>query len=137
MRLMPGHLAGAHELFDEVMAILLWLPPLPRQSEITPLNSTGNETVDVNNITVETGHWSFTTKPIYGKCRIPLRQSGRNVLSANWTSIRHFINAVRVVARRPDTPSFFARIFSIDEFFVSSEAVAYIGFAGTLHPEDS
>ncbi len=50
----------------------------------------------------------------------------------------NFINAVRVVARRQATPaaSFFARIFGYPNFELSMEAVAYIGFAGSLRPED-
>jgi hypothetical protein len=42
------------------------------------------------------------------------------------------------VARRQATPaaSFFARIFGYDNFELSMDAVAYIGFAGSLRPED-
>jgi hypothetical protein len=49
-----------------------------------------------------------------------------------------FINAIKVVARRQGTPapSFFARIFGYDDFELAADAVAYIGFAGTLQPED-
>jgi len=55
-----------------------------------------------------------------------------------------FINAVRVVARRQRsgaptaTPvaSFFAQIFGFRDFELSAEAVAYIGFSGTLAPGD-
>jgi hypothetical protein len=45
-----------------------------------------------------------------------------------------FINALRVKTRRQDTPStsFFARILGYENFFLSREAIAYIGFAGTL-----
>lgn len=130
-----GSLAGAHELFDKDNGDLTVAAAIAEAERVTPLNSTGNEMVNVNNITVETGHWSFTTSQF---------TASENTTQVEWQERPFseldldpaFINAVRVVARRPDTPSFFARIFSLDEFLVSSEAVAYIGFAGTLHPED-
>jgi Flp pilus assembly protein TadG len=129
-----GSLAGAHELFDDDGNLTV-AAAVAEAERITPLNSTGNVMVDVNNITVETGHWSFTSSQF---------TASENTTQVEWQERPFseldldpaFINAVRVVAQRPDTPSFFARIFSLDEFFVSSEAVAYIGFAGTLHPED-
>jgi Flp pilus assembly protein TadG len=48
----------------------------------------------------------------------------------------NFINAVRARTRRQNIPitSFFARIFGYDSFEGFAEAVAYIGFAGTLKP---
>jgi hypothetical protein len=51
----------------------------------------------------------------------------------------NFINAVRVYARRSDTPtlSFFARIFGFQDFIMSAHAVAYCGFAGELNPFDT
>ncbi len=50
-----------------------------------------------------------------------------------------FINAVRVTTRREDTPaaSFLARIFGHDDFKVKTSAVSYVGFAGTLEPEEA
>jgi len=44
-----------------------------------------------------------------------------------------------VVARRQATPaaSFFARIFGYQNFQLSAEAVAYLGFAGSLMPEEA
>jgi len=48
----------------------------------------------------------------------------------------NFINAIRVRTRRQATPadSYFARIFGYQNFTLSTDAVAYIGFAGTLTP---
>ena len=50
----------------------------------------------------------------------------------------NFTNAVKVTTRREATPivAFFARIFGIENFQRTATAVAYIGFAGTLTPED-
>jgi hypothetical protein len=51
----------------------------------------------------------------------------------------NFINAIRVKTRRQDTPSasFFARIFGYESFSLATEAIAYIGFAGTLAPGEA
>ncbi len=109
---------------------------------------TGAIAVDVNweegqnageNVDVQRGHWSFglgslergfypndSTEPV----------DLWNVTTAELDSNIDFINAVRVVARRQEnpTPSFFARIFGYDDFQLAADAVAYIGFAGTLGP---
>jgi hypothetical protein len=47
-----------------------------------------------------------------------------------------YINAVKVVARRSDTPAlaFFAQFLGYDGFEMQAEAVGYIGFSGTLSP---
>ena len=105
---------------------------------------TGAIAVDVNwpdGTDVQRGHWSFglgnlqrgfypndSTEPV----------DLWNVTAAELDSNLNFINAVRVVARREATPaaSFFARIFGRDNFQLNKEAVAYIGFAGSLMPED-
>lgn len=88
---------------------------------------------------VQRGHWQFSA------------DSGKGVFSPNSSTIpaqlwdytteqlnnnTNFINAVRVVAHREATPaiSFFAHILGFTGFNVSAEAVAYIGFAGTLEP---
>ena len=45
-----------------------------------------------------------------------------------------FINAVKVITRRETTPavSYFARIFGYQSFIKSAQAIAYIGFAGSV-----
>lgn len=45
-----------------------------------------------------------------------------------------FVNAVKVIARRENAPaaSYFAQLFGYEDFAVSAEAVAYIGFVGSL-----
>jgi len=51
----------------------------------------------------------------------------------------NFINAIRVRTRRQDTPalSLFASILGHNNFSLSTEAIAYIGFAGTLAPGEA
>ncbi len=87
---------------------------------------------------VERGHWSFTTgafAPTELTQPVDLWGVAPEELDANPA----FINALRVKTRREDTPSasFFARIFGYEDFSLSKEAIAYIGFAGTLAPGEA
>jgi hypothetical protein len=84
---------------------------------------------------VQRGHWSFATRtftPNASTAPVNLWDVTTAELDANL----NFINAVRTVSRRSATPatSFFAKIFGYDDFQLSTDAVAYIGFAGTLTP---
>ena len=83
------------------------------------------------------GHWSFATRsftPNASLAVIDLWNASTEELDLN----PDFINAVRVITRREATPvvSFFARIFGYENFQLTADAVAYIGFAGTLGPGD-
>lgn len=88
------------------------------------------------NVDVQRGHWSFATHTFTANDSLFPVDLDRTTdeLDADL----NFINAVRVVARRQATPaaSFFARIFGFDHFELSMDAVAYIGFAGSLRPQD-
>ena len=86
---------------------------------------------------VERGHWSFTTRtfiPDDNDYYTHVWDLSPEELNAE----PNFINAIRVRARRQVTPvaSFFARIFGYENFSASAEAVAYLGYAGTLGPEE-
>jgi len=90
---------------------------------------------------IQRGHWSFglTTLsrgfyPNASTAPVDLWDVTTEELDADVD----FINAVRVVSRRQATPvaSFFARIFGHASFELSADAVAYLGFAGTLLPHD-
>ena len=86
---------------------------------------------------VERGHWSFadeTFTPNASIAPVDLWDVTDDVLDANLD----FINAVRVRTRREGIPAaaFFARIFGYEGFSLEAEAVAYLGFAGTLTPFD-
>jgi Flp pilus assembly protein TadG len=107
-------------------------------------NNSEKLTVDVNwnpgdNIgsDIERGHWSFATRTFTPKDVLTppvLWNVDDSVLDGD----ENFVNAVRVRARREQTQaaSFFARILGFTGFNVSAEAVAYIGFAGKLNPEE-
>lgn len=91
-----------------------------------------NDGADVD---VQRGHWRFADSTFTANAStgaVDLWGVSEEDLDQNL----NFINAVRVVARRQATPaaSFFARIFGFDNFELFREAVAYIGFAGTLAP---
>lgn len=83
------------------------------------------------------GHWCFATgtfTPNESTASVDLW----NVSTAQLDADINFINAVRVTARRQAMPiaSFFAGIFGHESFEGAADAVAYIGFAGTLLPYD-
>lgn len=108
---------------------------LVNKSDQTPVEvqwSGGNEG------DVERGHWNFATKTFTTNSSTqPVNPGGKS--DEDLDNDPNFINAVRVRTRRQDTPaaSFFAGIFGHENFSLSTEAIAYIGFAGTLAPGDS
>jgi hypothetical protein len=86
---------------------------------------------------VQRGHWSFATRtfaPNDSLLPVPLWDFSFEELDQN----PNFVNAVRVRTRREDTPaaSFLAKVFGIENFTLSGEAIGYIGFAGSLNPFD-
>lgn len=85
---------------------------------------------------VERGHWSFATRTFTPNDSLSPVDLW-NVSPAALDSNTNFINAVRVRTRREATPaiSFFAQIFGFQNFGLSTESVAYIGFAGSIQPE--
>ena len=91
---------------------------------------------------VQRGHWSFGLGNLEGG----FYQSDNttpvnlyNVTTQQLDEDPNHINAVKVITRREQSEiaSFFARIFGYAGFQQSAEAVAYIGFAGTLLPTEA
>jgi Flp pilus assembly protein TadG len=139
-----GALAGARFLYNEHGTAVNSGANLIAYNAATAnkaMGLTGAIAVDVNwpdGTDVQRGHWSFATRIFTANdslVAVPLWG-----VSDEWLDnpASNFINAVRVVTRRETTPvaSFFARIFGHQSFQLSAEAVAYIGFAGTLEPGD-
>ncbi|MFO7559455.1 MAG: TadG family pilus assembly protein [Desulfobacterales bacterium] len=86
---------------------------------------------------IQRGHWSFASRvftPNDSTSPVDLWNVSDDVLDADL----NFINAVQVTVRREATPitSYFAKIFGHESFEKSASAIAYIGFTGTLRPED-
>lgn len=110
-----GALAGASMLFDDKGELTRDKADLEANA-VASSNTTGTQNVD--EITVEIGSWSFETRKFTAD------------------PDEELINAVRVQTDRSDTPSFFAKILGFDDFFVSADAVAIIGYAGDLFIDD-
>lgn len=137
-----GALAGARFLYDESGEYvngdanqIAHDAATANRSENLPaeVHWSGGNTGDV-----ERGHWSFLTRaftPSDNGDHTQIWDVSPDELDSNL----NFVNAIRVRTRRQDTPavSFFARIFGYENFFLSTEAIAYIGFAGTLAPGEA
>jgi Flp pilus assembly protein TadG len=102
--------------------------------------------VDVSTADVERGHWCFSCiDDETGEKGTFTANPSTNIVDLVGKTTEeldienNFINAVRVYARRTDTPalSFFARIFGFQNFLMSAQAVAYRGFSGKLNPFDA
>ncbi len=133
-----GALAGARFLYNDDGTVNTGANQIAYNA--TTANKSEKVAVDVhwtggNDGDVQRGHWCFATRtftPNDSLVPVDLWNVSDEDLDAN----PNFINAVRVVSRRDTTPaaSFFARIFGHANFYLSAEAVAYIGFAGNLAP---
>jgi hypothetical protein len=139
-----GALAGAAELYtDDGQSVdtdanqIGFDAAVANFSEQSPVevNWTGGNVGDV-----QRGHWSFGLGSLPrgftpNDSTAPVALWG--VTTAELDENPNFINAVRVRTRRQNTPiaSWFARIFGRESFEGFAEAVAYIGFAGTLKTE--
>ena len=141
-----GALAGAGSLYlDEGLAVNEGANQFAYDAAIA--NMSENKPVEVNapftnQDDVQRGHWSFglgsLSRGFYQSDNTaPVQLWGRTTLQLDEDP--DFINAVRVVTRRDQSEiaSFFARIFGHTGFKQSAEAVAYIGFAGTLKPAEA
>lgn len=136
-----GALAGARYLYNED-GTLVNVGANQIASDAATANKSEKIAVEVNwsggnTGDVQRGHWSFATRtftPNDSTAPVDLW----NVSAEELDQDPDFINAVRVVTRREAFPasSFFARIFGRENFSLAAQAIAYIGFAGTLTPGD-
>jgi Flp pilus assembly protein TadG len=136
-----GALAGARFLYnDDGTAVntganqIAYDAATANMSEraLVEVNWTGGNEGDA-----QRGHWSFATGNFNANdSTVPTEFW--NVSEAELDADPDFINAVRVTARRQAMPiaSYLARIFGHENFQDAVNATAYIGFAGTLLPED-
>ena len=138
-----GALAGAGELYlNSGEQINTGCNAVAEAAATT--NSAQNNAVEVNANTgsnsgdVQRGHWRWTDHsftPDDSLAAVVLNAVTNADLDANM----NFINAVRVIARRQTTPavSFFSHLLGFSDFQMQSEAIAYIGFAGTFLPGEA
>lgn len=136
-----GALAGARRLyFPDGTAV----NPDANQVayEMAIINNSERIAVEVNDPTsntgdVQRGHWSFATQTFSPSNRTTLPDLW-DISSADLDADVTYVNAVKVRTRRQSSKavSFFARILGFTGFNAAAEAVAYIGFAGKMAPED-
>jgi hypothetical protein len=139
-----GALAGAQVLFSVgATEITINTEANTTAWQVARSHLSDSKTVDVALNEVQRGHWCFSCiDPDTDKKGVFTPNPSTAVIDLVGKTTEYldtdptFINAVRVYARRSDTPapSFFARIFGFQDFLVSAHAVAYIGFAGKLLP---
>lgn len=126
-----GALAGALKLFNEDGSIN------PGANEIARNAAEANksEKEDVEVASVERGHWSFATKTFTPNDSLEQTELW-DVSFAELDTNPAFINAVRVYTQRAQIPAtlYFARIFGKESQQMQAQAIAYIGFAGTIEP---
>jgi Flp pilus assembly protein TadG len=100
-------------------------------------NNSGGNPVPAPN--VEIGHYSFAsfwgspgtfTVNMTGSQMTDWQTQSFSTLNGN----TNFINAVRVTVSRTDVPRFFSMIFGSSPLTVTVQAMAYVGFAGSLPP---
>lgn len=139
-----GALAGAQVLYNDAGTSV---NAGANAVAIQYAQSNRSEKVVVDVESVERGHWNFydhpglparTFTPNDSLAPVSLWDVTTEELDAN----TDFINAVRVVTVRRNNPAnlprhFFARVFGAAPSQIRTTAVAYIGFAGTLRPEEA
>jgi len=136
-----GALAGAGALYvNNGTAIDANANTVAQQIAAANLSEKVAVEVDADQSTgdVQRGHWSFASRaftPNASLATVDLWGVSTAALDAD----PNFINAVRVRVHRQATPAttFLAAIFGSASFSASAEAIAYIGFAGTLGPGDA
>ncbi|MDR5899538.1 Tad domain-containing protein [Halomonas vilamensis] len=101
-------------------------------------NNSQNETVEI--ISALRGHWSFGSRTFTADdSLVPADLFEKTTAELDeYDPFEPFINAVEVVTARQQTPveAFFGRVLGFEGYEASARSVAYIGFAGTLRPED-
>lgn len=128
-----GALAGAGVLFNDADGALNREAAITESIQATEANSSGN--LPITEKTVEIGHWSFSTNSFTAsQATGQMEWVGYSAEALDGNT--DFINAVKVTTNRSNTPSFFASLFGYNNFLVSTDAVAYIGFTGDVFPTE-
>ena len=105
-------------------------------------NRSEGSAVEVGDGDIERGHWSFgigsLERGFYPNEFTTEPPDLWNQTTAELDEDRNYINAIRVRTRRDlqQAASYFARIFGVTGTRMSAEAVAYIGYSGTLQPHE-
>lgn len=151
-----GALAGARFLYREDATAPYGIVLDTGEARVRALNAaianqSENLPVEVDNPDsgtgdIQVGHWSFgigtLAKGFYLSDGVPILDIW-NYTTQELDGNVNFINAVKVTTRRggssataSQAASFFARIFGYQGFSVSTDAIAYLGYEGTIGPGD-
>lgn len=132
-----GALAGAGALYNEDGAVInQGANKIAYNTAIKNLNEPEEIIFDENDENaddIQRGHWSFAEQEFNANDSttvLDLWNYGDDELD-QYNEDNPFINAVRVVTRR-DVTALFAKGFSRE---ITAEAIAYLGFAGSVEPE--
>ena len=137
-----GALAGARFLYND-SGTAVYTGANQIAIDAATVNKSEKTSVEVISNEVQRGHWSFGLTDDLSRGFYPNPSTEpvdlSNVSTAQLDADTNFINAIKVVTRRQTLPaaSFFAGIFGHENFELSADAVAYIGFAGSLDPGDA
>lgn len=129
-----GALAGARELYlDDGSMINEGANDVARAAALA--NYSQGDPVEI--VQVRRGHWSFATGTFTENPSTDVvDMAGKDADDLDVDP--NFINAVEVITERGATPveAFFGTIVGLDDYQVQARAVAYLGFAGTINPEE-
>lgn len=132
-----GSLAGVRFLYNEDGSSV---NPGANQIATDAAEANNSQNTSAEVISALRGHWSFATRTFTPNDSLePVNLFEKSTAELDqYDPSDPFINAVEVVTARQQTQveAFFGRIFGFQGYDVSARSVAYIGFAGTLRPED-
>lgn len=141
-----GALAGARELYlADGTAVNTNANQVAHDAAIANISQNlaveVNWTAGTNTGDIQRGHWSFATRQFTPSDRTSppvLWDYTTQQLDAVTTFNPPIVNAVRVITKRESIPvaMTFAGIFGFPTYPVRAEAIAYLGFAGSLFPHD-
>ncbi|MFW3614004.1 pilus assembly protein TadG-related protein [Billgrantia antri] len=150
-----GALAGARFLYTEDGSEVNYrgysedIPLSAKQIAEKAAEKNYSQNTEIEVISVERGHWSFWSKdnPGFKENDDYLYPVNLDASVEDLDENQNFINAVRVKVRvgeyEGDNPppankvrSFFGHVLGFNGYPAEASAVAYIGFAGSLRPED-
>jgi Flp pilus assembly protein TadG len=136
-----GALAGARVLYNDVGTSIntdLTTGYEPTAIAAATANFSQGSPAEVE--IVERGHWSFQSRTFTTIAREAVCDLTRSAatIDADTSEATACVNAVRVTTQRSDTrvPAFFGTVLGFNDYLVKARAVAYVGYAGTLRPED-
>ncbi|MDI5921125.1 TadG family pilus assembly protein [Halomonas sp. LR5S13] len=132
-----GSLAGARFLYTEEGSSV---NPGANQIATDAAQANNSQSDSAEVISALRGHWSFANRTFTPNDSLtPVNLSEKSTAELDqYDPFEPFINAVEVVTARQQTQveAFFGRVLGFEGYDVMARSVAYIGFTGTLRPED-